>query len=266
MGNSLPKNPTHNDYTKYFSKMFDPTDKIDYYIVASKQEKKWNDSIFFLKEKLKYSDNTTKMQTFGEISRICKKLNMHNEYFDILKEASDCALKCGMFNNCARLNDNIGDKYNENGDIENAVKYYEISLGLYNDYTCMPHLESKLRVKLSYLYIKLSKYDKAYRLLEENAKECEYNSLLDNIRDSYLFDAGLCRIMDGHDMSAIKYYDMKDVTRFKLLLDVIDAFESANEDRLTSVVSEFDKISKLTDTQTHILLQIKRNIDVSMLC
>lgn len=258
MGNSLPKNPTYSDYTKYFSKLNYPQLKIEEYITTSKQEGKWCDTVFFLKELIKYCDRATKIKSFAEISRIALRLYREIHFLDTLIEANQLALKYGFFDVYADISHKIAYLYSESGDIGSAILYYEKSLDMYYDYACNPLIESEIRTKLVKLYIELPKFDKAYALLEKNADE--YDGIFEHIRNEYLFIAGLCRIASGQDLVPINSYNMTDGIKHRFLLDIVNNLENKDE-----IINNFVKETNLTDIQIHILDYITKN-NVNGLC
>jgi len=110
--------------------------------------------------------------------------------------------------------------------------------------------------------------EKSGEIYEKIARSSVDNNLLKFSVKGYLLMAGLCRLYKGDTVAvrrALDDYQNWDATfcttrEFKLLEDILNAYEGYNPDAFQQAITEYDSISKFDKKQTPLLVQIKNAI------
>ncbi|KAJ3226960.1 vesicular-fusion protein S17 [Clydaea vesicula] len=127
---------------------------------------------------------------------------------------------------------------------------------------------SACQLKAANLAAHLEQYQKAIEKFEQVAKQSMENNLTKwSVRD-YLLKAGICILCTQDYINArqaLDRYRAMDMTfegtrEFKLLNDLLDALENQDVEQFTNVVFDFDKMTKLDNWKTTLLLRVKKSI------
>jgi len=234
-----------------------------------KLAKKWEDAgKAFIKaaECVQKSSKHEAATNYINAANCLKKFN-NKDAIDCLHIAVEMYTDEGRFSIAAKHQKEIAELYEEEMDLEHAMEAYQTSADYY-DGEGSTSSANQMLLKVAQYAAQLEKYEKAIEIYEEVARKSIDNSLLKwSVKDYYL-KAGLCHLCNGDLVSAkraLEKYQETDVTfsgtrEFKFLQDITAAFENYDVEAFTTVVVEYDQISKIDQWKTSVLLKIKSSM------
>ena len=149
-------------------------------------------------------------------------------------------------------------------DLEKAMFHYEKAGDYYQGE------ESKTSANKCYLKVaeyaaSLEQYDKAIKIFEDVGAAAADSSLLKYSAKDYFFKALLCHLcvdLLNAQHAQTRYVDahpnLNDTREFKLVKDLILCLEEQNAEQLTDTIKGYDKISRLDQWSTTLLLRVKK--------
>ncbi|KAH6787005.1 alpha-soluble NSF attachment protein 2 [Perilla frutescens var. hirtella] len=197
----------------------------------------------------------------------CYKKISPKQAISCLDQAVNIQLEINRFNMAARYSKEIGELYEQEQNLDQAITYFERAGDLYQTEEVNTSA-SQCRQKVAEFSAQLGNYQKAIGIYEEVARYSLNNNLLKYGARGHLLNAGICQLCKG-DVVAInnaldKYQDLDPTfsrTReCKLLADLAVAFDEEDAVKFTVAVKEFDSITKLDTWRTTLLLRVKENI------
>ncbi|KFD50722.1 hypothetical protein M514_08378 [Trichuris suis] len=234
-----------------------------------KIDKKWTDagSAFLKAAELSLSKCEYKHEAathFVDASNCFKKTNTE-QAIDCLLKAINIYAEEGRFSMAAKYYMNVAELCeSDNSDLEKAMFYYEKAADYYKGEESKSSA-NKCALKVAQFAAQLLNYKKAASLFEEVGTYSAENALLKYGAKDHFFKAALCLlcldVLDGK--VAIKRYADKipqfaESREFAFLNALTEAMEEHNADEFTNAVKEYDKISRLDQWTTTILLRLKR--------
>ncbi|TKR88003.1 hypothetical protein L596_012315 [Steinernema carpocapsae] len=188
--------------------------------------------------------------------------------------AVDCLLKTveiyqdmGRFNMAAKNHITIAELYeNECPDMEKCMDHYKKAADFYNGEESKSSA-TKCLVKVAQYAAQLERYRDAIKYFEEIAVWEANHSTLKYAAKNHFFQALLCHLcLDLLDTThALKRYEetspsFADSREYKLVKDLISALEQQDPEGFTEAVKGYDRISRLDDWHTNLLVKVKRSI------
>lgn len=198
---------------------------------------------------------------------MCYKKTNTKQAVLLYKEVVSIHIDLGRFTSAAKVQKDVGELLEAEGDTEKAVEAYQTAADYYQAEESNSTANQML-LKVAELSATRKDYRKAIDIYEQVAIASLESNLLKFSVKNYLFSAGLCRLATGEigaAVNALDRYDGMDATfastrEGQLLRDVTAAFEASDEDQFTAKVREFDDISRLDPQKTSLLLEIKSQI------
>ncbi|CDW53319.1 alpha soluble NSF attachment protein [Trichuris trichiura] len=251
-----------------------------------KIDKKWTDagSAFLKAAELSLSKCEYKHEAathFVDASNCFKKTNTE-QAIDCLLKAVNIYAEMGRFSMAAKYYMNVAELYeSDDCDLEKAMFYYEKAADYYKGEESKSSA-NKCALKVAQFAAQLLNYKKAASLFEEVGTYSAENALLKYGAKDHFFKAALCllcldvldgkvrlTIIKGRMLTlfifrvAIKRYADKvpsfaESREYAFLNALTEAMEEHNADEFTNAVKEYDKISRLDQWTTTILLRLKR--------
>ncbi|KRY87111.1 Alpha-soluble NSF attachment protein [Trichinella pseudospiralis] len=165
------------------------------------------------------------------------------------KQAIDCLLKAveiysemGRFTMAAKYYMSVAELYEvECNDPEKAMHYYEKAADYYKGEESKSSA-NKCMLKVAQFAAELEQYKKAADIFEEIGTSYAENTLLKYSAKDYFFKAVLCHLC-------------RDVLDAQ---DALHAVEEHDAEEFTNAVKEYDKISRLDQWTTTLLLRVKK--------
>lgn len=182
--------------------------------------------------------------------------------------ASDCSLFCelGRFNMASKTQKDIGEMYEAENNLEEAIAAYELAAEYYNGEGAATSA-NKVLLKVALFSSQLERYDRAIEIFERVAASSLDNTLTKFSVKEYFLQGALCHLCTGELVAgrrALERYLDLDLTfhgsrEAVFLDDIMQAIEADDVDLFTSKIVEYDRISKLNHWKTTILLRIKNS-------
>ncbi|XP_057808253.1 alpha-soluble NSF attachment protein-like [Salvia miltiorrhiza] len=200
-------------------------------------------------------------------SASCYKKISPKQAISSLDQAVNLLLEINRFNMAAKYCKEIGELYEQERNMDQAITYFERAADLYQTEEVNTS-SSQCRQKVAEFSAQLGKYQTAAEIYEEVAGYALNNNLLKYGARGHLLNAGICQLCKG-DVVAInnaleKYQDLDPTfsrTReCKLLAALAVAFDEEDAAKFSVAVKEFDSITKLDAWKTTLLLRVKENI------
>jgi alpha-soluble NSF attachment protein len=267
MGNTLPKNPTREDYLAYADKQKGETATEIYERIASelKSEKKWEEAANILRKCIPLHKDESKLnELYESIANIYKRVQNVEKYIETL--ATIIGLNKTNFSKCGKYCICIAEEYEKNEDIQLAIKFYTQAADYY-EVSNMPHYSAKNKLKVACLMsLTENKVNSAAEIFEKIADEM-YTDKNKILTASYVFNAGLCKLKgDGNFRYAIEYYGVKypqilASTYYTFLLQIVSAVETKNVDMYQSIVSNYNLIFGVDNWTNKMFKIIRENMD-----
>jgi alpha-soluble NSF attachment protein len=276
MGNTLPRNPSRDDYIVYAEKS-KPDRAVEIYQDIVRQlrlEKNWVEAIDILLKMTTLQLDQEKAKSFTDIANLYKKIDSKELYVKYLEEAINVYQSFGGFSNCGKYSVLIAEEYESTIDYKNAIDYYTRAI----DYYGMADMDSnstRYSIKLATLSsLDPNRVEDAIILFEKVAENYSKNKLTVYNVPEYLFRAGLCRLLKNDLEDARKaitnysiVYPIFSTRRESTLLNMIlDSIEARDTNGFTAVVVDYNNQSTIDDWTTSMLLAIKNTISDINLC
>jgi alpha-soluble NSF attachment protein len=198
---------------------------------------------------------------------LCYKKTNTQQAVMLYKEVVSIHIDLGRFTTAAKVQKEIGELYEAEGDNEKASEAYQTAADYYqaeeNNSTA-----NQMLLKVAGIAATIKDFKRAVEIYDMVAiASLESNLLKFSVKD-YLLRSGLCRLATGEIgavVNALERYEGMDATfagsrEGKLLRDLTTAFEALDEEAFTEKVREFDEISRLDAQKTSLLLEIKNQI------
>ncbi|KAI8923368.1 soluble NSF attachment protein [Entophlyctis helioformis] len=175
----------------------------------------------------------------------------------------------GRFSAAATNQKQIAEIYESDvGDVEKAMNAYELAAEWYAGEDSSAQANACL-LKVAQFAGTLEKYDHAVDLFERVAVKSLDNNLTKWSVREYLFKAGICLLCTQDHVRARtsfeKYKSMdatfSDTRECKLLMTLLSALDAGDVDEFTAGLQEFDRMTKLDEWKTSLLLRVKKTID-----
>eukprot|EP00246_Nothoceros_aenigmaticus_P008296 TRINITY_DN22873_c0_g1_i1.p1 TRINITY_DN22873_c0_g1~~TRINITY_DN22873_c0_g1_i1.p1 ORF type:complete len:290 (+),score=68.51 TRINITY_DN22873_c0_g1_i1:316-1185(+) len=195
----------------------------------------------------------------------CFKKTQIKEAIKNLNCAVGQFLELGRLSMAARYLKDIGEAYENDGNIEDSAKSYEQAADLY-DGEEQSSLANTCRLKVAHFAAELYEYEKAMEIFETVAARSLDNHLLKFGTKGHLLNAGICHIARGDPISLMnalgKYQDLdpafEGTRESKLLMDIAEAMDKVDVAAYTDAVIEYDSLSRLDQWKTTLLLRAKQ--------
>ncbi|KAL2919630.1 vesicular-fusion protein S17 [Polyrhizophydium stewartii] len=175
----------------------------------------------------------------------------------------------GRFSAAANNMKQVAEIYETDiADMEKAMHAYEQAAEWYSGEDSNAQANACM-LKVATFAGTLEMYDRAIDLFERVASKSVDNNLTKwSVRD-YLFKAGICVLCTGDNVRArnsLDRYQSLDATfsetrECKLLLALLDAIEAGDVEAFTASLRDFDRLSKLDEWKTSLLLRVKNKLD-----
>ena len=227
-------------------------------------------------------------QQFVKAADLQKSLSNHNDVANHLIEAYKCykgvnvqgAIEAlsqaihifltqnGQFRRAANFTLDLGELYELNGDVPNAISSYE-KAGDYFDTDHAEALSNKAYLQCADLSALQGDYKRAVELYEKIIKNSLGNNLTKwNLKD-YFLKTLLCVLCQDDLIEAQKKcenFSTEEPTwsttrEYKLIQDIFDAMDQGDVQAFSDRVFEYDQFSKLDKLKTQLLLKIKGLVD-----
>ena len=179
----------------------------------------------------------------------------------------------GRFAQVAKLHKEIAEMYEKESDLERSIQHFQEAADFYIAEGQQAGANPCL-LRVATMAAQLEDYDKAVGIYEQVSEGSIDNQLLHYSVKEYLMKAALCRFANFkgaekglEDMKAhLERYQNLDVTfmdtrEAKLLWSLYEAFEKSDVAVFQTAVAEFDRISRLDEWKTNILLRIKKKLE-----
>lgn len=190
-----------------------------------------------------------------------------------LLEAVDMFREMGKLPQAAKLHKQIGEMYEGESDMEKAIQHFTKSAEFY-EAESQPAGAQPSFIKIAMLSAQVENYTLAVDTFEKLASMALDNPMLRYGAKDHLFKAGLCHFAAFQGLEKgpteirqhLERYQTMDVTfmdtrEFRFLMELVDAFEKRDVDVFQRAVVEFDRIARLDDWKTAILLRIRNRLE-----
>lgn len=194
----------------------------------------------------------------------CYKKVSTRESIACLDQAVNIFLEIGRLNMAGRYCKEIGELYEQEQNIEQAIVYFERSAELFlsEDGTTSAN---QCKQKVAHFSAQLGNYPRSIEIYEEIARQSLNNNLLKYGVRGHLLNAGLCQLCKGDVVAitnALEGYQDLDPTfsrtrEYKFFADLAAAVDEEDVAKFTTIVKEFDSMTPLDAWKTTLLLRIK---------
>ncbi|KAJ3187253.1 vesicular-fusion protein S17 [Irineochytrium annulatum] len=216
---------------------------------------------------IKMGEKDEAATSYLNAAKAFKKTNP-NEAITALQHAVAILTEKGRFASAASNQKQIAEIYeNDIGNFEEAKKAYGTAAEWYQGEDSVAQADACL-IKVGTFAAQLGQYDEAIEQFEDVASRAVDNKLTKwSVRD-YFFKAGLCLLcLNDHVRTAqsLEKYKSMDVTfeatrEYAFLRGLVEAIEGSDVEAFTTLVVEFDKMTKLDSWKTSLLLTVKKSI------
>ncbi|KAL1936172.1 hypothetical protein VTP01DRAFT_306 [Rhizomucor pusillus] len=198
----------------------------------------------------------------------CYKKSSPEEAVKALQDAIKIDTNTANFRNAAKHHQEIAEIFESDIiDLGGAMENWDQAAKLFmaDDSQAMVN---KCLLKVAHFAAQLEQYDKAIENLESVSASSIDNPLTKWSVKEYFFKAGLCYLCKGDTVGtkrAIEKYCSMDVTfestrEYQFLQDILTCVEGGEVELFTQKVYEYDRIVRLDQWKTSILLRIKKLI------
>ncbi|CAN6479130.1 unnamed protein product [Victoria cruziana] len=176
-------------------------------------------------------------------------------------------MEIGRLNMAARYCKEIGELYENDQNLEQAIVYFERAADLFQSEEVTTSANQCMQ-RVAQLAASLDEYPKAIEIFESIAKVSMNNNLLKYSVKGLLLNAGICQLCKGDAVAinnALERYQDLDPTfsgtrEHKLLSDLASSFDEEDIDKFTTAVREFDSMTRLDPWKTSLLLKAKNTL------
>lgn len=198
----------------------------------------------------------------------CVKKHNPKEAMTYMQHAVDIYTDNGRFSLAAKLQKDLAEMYESEGDKEGAMNAYQLAADYYEGENS-PSAAKTCLVKVATFAAETGDYGKAIEIFEQIGSSVVDDRLLKWGAKDHFFKAGLCHLAQADLVASKRALDRyKDIcpsfTREReceLLEEIVDACEKCDKDAFTQAVAKYDSITKLDTWKTEILLKIKNTIE-----
>ncbi|KAM3715770.1 ER lumen protein-retaining receptor [Dirofilaria immitis] len=191
----------------------------------------------------------------------------------ILQQAIDCLVKTaetytdmGRFNMAAKYHCTMAEIFeSEAPDVTQAMAHYQEAADFYKGEESRSSA-TKCMIKVAQYAAQLEDYKRAIKIFEEVATWEADHPTLKYAAKNHFFQALLCYLCSDllDTQNALKRYEeispsFVDSREYKLVNELISCLEDKNQVKFTELVKSFDKISRLDQWHTSLLVKIKRS-------
>ncbi|KAK6755557.1 hypothetical protein RB195_014124 [Necator americanus] len=203
---------------------------------------------------------------YAEAANCYRKVNPQVAV-DCLLKTSEIYTDMGRFNMAAKNHVAIAELFeSECPDTEQCIQHYQKAADYYKGEEAKSSA-TKCLIKVAQYAAQLEQYQKAISVFEEIALWEADHPTLKYAAKNHFFQSLLCYLcIDPLDAQhALKRYEdaspsFADTREAKLIKDLIACLEDGNEELFTDTVKAFDKVSRLDQWHTSLLVKIKRAI------
>ncbi|WKY10545.1 hypothetical protein Q1695_002705 [Nippostrongylus brasiliensis] len=204
---------------------------------------------------------------YAEAANCYRKVNPQLAV-DCLLKTSEIYTDMGRFNMAAKNHVTIAELFEtECPDMEQCIQHYQKAADYYKGEESKSSA-TKCLIKVAQYAAQLEQYQKAIAVFEEIAMWEADHPTLKYAAKNHFFQSLLCHLcIDLLDAQhALKRYEdaspsFTDSREAKLIKDLIACLEDSNEEMFTDAVKSYDKISRLDQWHTGLLVKIKRSIN-----
>jgi len=203
---------------------------------------------------------------YAEAANCYRKVNPQLAV-DCLQKTVDIYTDMGRFNMAAKNHTTIAELYEtECPDMEQCMNHYQKAADYYKGEESKSSA-TKCLVKVAQYAAQLEQYRNAIKVFEEIACWEADHPTLKYAAKNHFFQALLCHLcMDLLDTQhALKRYEevspsFADSREYKLVKDLISALEQEDVEQFTAAIQAYDRISRLDEWHTNLLVKVKRSI------
>ncbi|XP_055342877.1 alpha-soluble NSF attachment protein-like [Paramacrobiotus metropolitanus] len=201
---------------------------------------------------------------------VCYRKADANRAVDCLKKAIEIQTEMGKFSMAAKQHINIAEIYEtELQNIAQAIQHYEKAADYFQGEENKSQAAACLQ-KVAHYAADQEDYMKAIQIFEEIGNRNAGNAVLKHSAKDYFFKAALCHLCVDplNAQHAVARYEktfpaFQDARECKLVKAVLTAMEESDVDSFTGAVNDYDKISRLDQWTTQLLLRAKRTLGES---
>ncbi|KAJ8650835.1 hypothetical protein MRB53_003858 [Persea americana] len=212
---------------------------------------------------LKLESKHEAASAYVDASKCYKKISAQ-ESITCLNQAINLFMEIGRLNMAARYCKEIGELYELEKNIEQAMDYYERSADLFQSEEVTTSA-NQCKQKVAQFAAQLEQYPKAIEIFETIARHSMNNNLLKYSVRGILLNAGLCQLCEGDFVAitnSLERYQELDLTfsgtrEYKFLSDLAASIDEEDVAKFTDVVKEFDSMTRLDTWKTALLLRAK---------
>lgn len=217
---------------------------------------------------MKASNEDDAGNIFIDAYKCYKSNNESKDAVDALTAAIELFTKRGQFRRGANFKFELGEIYeNDLNDYKNAIDAYETAAEWYSQDQAVA-LANKSWIRCADLQALDSNYLEASNIYSKLIKNSVGNRLSQWSLKEYYLKKGLCQLAAADSVAATRTLqegqhedpNFADSRESTLLANLIDAVNDNDTEKLSQVVFDFDKFSKLDKWKTTIMLKIKENI------
>ncbi|GAB4856277.1 hypothetical protein Ancab_014205 [Ancistrocladus abbreviatus] len=194
----------------------------------------------------------------------CYKKISPTKAISSLEQAVNLFSEIGRFSMAARYCKDIGELYEQEQNLEQAIVYNERAAELFQGEEVTTSA-NQCKQKVAQFSAQLGDYTKAIEIFEEIARYSLNNNLLKYGAKGHLLNAGICQLCKGDPVAiskALDRYQDLDPTfsrtrEYQLLSDLAAAFDEGDVNKFTGALKEYDSLSPLDGWKTTLLLRVK---------
>ncbi|KAL3985365.1 Alpha-soluble NSF attachment protein [Acanthocheilonema viteae] len=202
---------------------------------------------------------------YAEAANCYRKVNPQ-QAIDCLMKTAEFYTDMGRFNMAAKYHCTMAEIFeSEAPDMTQAMTHYQEAADFYKGEESRSSA-TKCMIKVAQYAAQLEDYKRAIKIFEEVATWEADHPTLKYAAKNHFFQALLCHLCSDllDTQNALKRYEeispsFVDSREYKLVNELISCLEDKNQVRFTEVVKAFDKISRLDQWHTSLLVKIKRS-------
>lgn len=203
--------------------------------------------------------------SYAEAANCYRKVNQQ-QAIDCLTKTAEIYTDMGRFNMAAKIHCTMAEIYeSEAPDIAQAMVHYQEAADFYKGEESRSSA-TKCSIKVAQYAAELEDYKKAIKIFEEVATWEADHPTLKYAAKNHFFQALLCYLsIDVLDAQhALKRFEeaspsFADSREYRLVSEIITCLEDKNQAKFTDAVKAYDKISRLDQWHTALLVKVKRN-------
>ncbi|VDK87041.1 unnamed protein product [Litomosoides sigmodontis] len=213
---------------------------------------------------------------YAEAANCYRKVNPQ-QAIDCLMKTAETYTDMGRFNMAAKYHCTMAEIFESDApDMAQAMAHYQEAADFYKGEESRSSA-TKCMIKVAQYAAQLEDYKRAIKIFEEVATWEADHQTLKYAAKNHFFQALLCHLCSDlrsrrirgvtekfNTQNALKRYEeispsFVDSREYKLINELISCLEDKNQVKFTEVVKTFDKISRLDQWHTSLLVKIKRS-------